>query len=106
MPSYLLTYDLESTSPDPHGIVRDELKKAGWFARTRKDGLSWAYPDTTRSGTFDDDAAAVEAYRSAIEDAKAEARNKGKGKVNIEKVFITTRTEVLFESDDKKTPKK
>lgn len=102
MPSYLLTYDLKTTSPDPRDIVRSELSKAKWFPRIRKGGLSWAYPNTTRSGTFDDDEAAVDAYRTAIR--KAEAEKKGKGKVVIEKVYITTRTEVLFETDDKKTP--
>ncbi|GJD90651.1 hypothetical protein BHAOGJBA_4193 [Methylobacterium hispanicum] len=61
------------------------------MVRPDKDGLSWAYPDTTRSGTFDDEAA-VEAYRSAIRKAKAEADRKGKRKVVIEKVYITNRT--------------
>lgn len=102
MPAYLLTYDLKSTDPDPHSLVRTELGKAGWYARIKKDSLSWAYPDTTRSGTFVTDAAAIAAYRSAIQNAKTEAVRKGKGTVEIEKVYITQRTEVLFETDDRK----
>ncbi|MBY0252504.1 MAG: hypothetical protein K2X54_14170 [Methylobacterium organophilum] len=102
MTAYLLTYDLEETSPDPRSIVKSELRKAGWYSRVKKGDQSWAYPNTTMGGPFDSDADAVEAYRSAIRNAKAEARRQGKGAVVIEKVYITQRTEVLFETDDKR----
>lgn len=102
MPRYLLTYDLKTTNPDPRSIVRTQLQDAGWHVRVNKDDLSWAYPNTTMGGPFDDDDAAVAAYRSAIRNAKAEAARQGKGAVIIEKVYITRRTEVLFETDDKR----
>ncbi len=102
MQRYLLTYDLKKTSPDPRSIVRSELRNAGWHSRLIKGDLSWAYPNTTMSGRFEDDDAAVSAYRSAIRNAKAEAAKEGKGAVVIEKVYITQRTEVLFETDDKR----
>jgi len=102
MPSYLLTYDLKTTNPDPRSIVSAALDDARWYSRLQVDAQSWAYPNTTRSGTFTNDAAAISAFRSAIQAAKAEAARKGKGAVVIEKVYITQRTEVLFETDDKK----
>lgn len=95
MAKYLLTYDLESTEPDPHDVFKSALQRAGWWDYVLINGQREYLPNTTLAGSFATDAAARAAYNAGVEDAILTAVLDDKGPINVERVYITRRQRVL-----------
>ncbi|EHP93429.1 hypothetical protein MetexDRAFT_1650 [Methylorubrum extorquens DSM 13060] len=97
MPKFLVSYDLRSTDPDPHGEFLDQVESAGWTVwKLAPNGLYYHLPNTTLTGVFRD----IDTARSAFQSAWGKTKSKGY-KVIVEKWIIVEYNAATYNSDDR-----
>jgi hypothetical protein len=96
MATFLVSYDLQSTTPDPHTTMLSLASVYGWaFEMPCTDGITRRLPNTTLWGTFADMAAAERGFQSLVQGtAVALGRT-----VNAEKWVIVSYTDSRVLSD-------
>ncbi len=94
----LVTYDVQKTNPDPHGVIRSESHNFGWYA-TWDDykGVHSKLPNTTFIGSFNDLNSAIEAFYNLIN----RARTLNSGVLNLEKHLVCEMSQWIFASNEK-----
>lgn len=96
MPRFIASYDLKSSSPNPHSTFLDEAKKLGWQCWILSSNDFWyRLPNTTLVGTFSDMNAAKVAF-NAIKPATEAVIGVA---VIVEKHIIAEYSSVSFNSD-------
>ena len=98
MPQFLITYDLKSTTPDPHKPFLSAAEKQGLLYVWKSPNYVNRLPNTTVWGVFKDKDAAKAAFNAAI----AAAANKTT--ITVEKVFIARFDGTYCDSDVYKQP--
>lgn len=96
MTSYVISYDLKKTNPDPHSEFLKQAGKVGWNTWILgSNGFWYRLPNTTLVGDFADQATAKAAFEKAVEATAREI----KGSVVVEKFFLAAYSEAFFNSD-------
>jgi hypothetical protein len=96
MATFLVSYDLQSTTPDPHTTMLSLASAYGWsFEMPCTDGVTRRLPNTTLWGIFADMAAAERAFLNLVQGTGAAIGRS----VNAEKWIIVNYTESLVLSD-------
>ncbi|WP_146101364.1 hypothetical protein [Bradyrhizobium sp. AC87j1] len=94
MPTFVASYDLEKTNPDPHGEFLKQAQQYGWKTWILSNGNIWHHlPNTTLEGTFDNITIARNAFNAAM---VATAKVKP---IVVEKWIIVEYGNNLFDSD-------
>ena len=96
MPTFLASYDLKETKPDPHQTFLEKAKARGWEPWIKAtDGKWYRLPNTTLEGTFDSQEKAVAALNATREDTE-----KAMGiAVTMEKWIVALYSTANFNSD-------
>jgi hypothetical protein len=98
MATYIVTYDLKKTVPDPHTEFLERASKLGWMAWALGSNNIWyRLPNTTLVGTF----ASIDAADQAFEATRTATEQAIRGKVIIEKFIIAEYGAARFNSDVK-----
>lgn len=98
MPTFIASYDLQSSNPSPYSAFLDEAKKLGWQCWILSSTDIWyRLPNTTLEGTFSDMNAATAAF-NAIKPATEAVIGRT---VVVEKYIIAQYTNASFNSDVK-----
>lgn len=97
MAFYVMTYDIEKTTPDPYAEFLNQADKVGWnvwaWAPAAK---SWyRLPNTTLVGDFANRLAATSAFDNAVSNTAAALGVP----VTVEKFFLAAYSESFFNSD-------
>jgi hypothetical protein len=96
MPSFIATYDLKETNPDPHVTFLAEARKRGWNYWIRSStGLWYRLPNTTLQGDFNNLDAAVAALQATRAATEAEIQFP----VTMEKWIVAQHVGARFDSD-------
>jgi hypothetical protein len=96
MPSFIATYDLKETNPDPHSKFLEQARKHGWnYWILSSQNIWYRLPNTTLEGTFDTQQAAVAALKATRAATQAEMGRT----VTMEKWIVVRYVESNFDSD-------
>jgi hypothetical protein len=96
MPTFIATYDLKETRPDPHQTFIEKAETHGWSAWIKGNGKWYRLPNTTLEGTFDTRDAAVAALKAARTDTEKEIGIA----VTMEKWIVAQYGTATFNSDE------
>jgi hypothetical protein len=98
MPSFIASYDLKETRPDPHGVFLEKAEKRGWRAWIKGSDKWYHLPNTTLEGTFDtrDEASA------ALKATRADTEKEIGVTVTMEKWIVVESNGATFNSDEKR----
>ena|SRR5947209_283638 len=96
MPTYLASYDLEETNPDPHSTFLEQSRKHGWeYWILSSTNVWYRLPNTTLVGTF----ASMSTAEQALEATRAATASAIGRPVNMEKWIIAEYSQARFNSD-------
>jgi hypothetical protein len=96
MPSFIATYDLKETNPDPHSKFLAQARNHGWnYWILSSNGFWYRLPNTTLEGTFDNLEVAVRALQSTRDATQAEMGIP----VTMEKWIVAQHVGARFDSD-------
>lgn len=102
MTLYLATYDLQETTPKPHGEFLQQAIKNGWQAWILSSDRVWyRLPNTTLMGEFP----SLDAATNALEATRAATAAALKIPVTMEKWIISQTTVSKFNSDQRQAAK-
>jgi hypothetical protein len=100
MKNFILTYDIESTNPDPHSKFIEYSERFGLLFVAPAGGHLKRLPNTTLWGKFETKEDCLDAVHSAITLAELDIGSS----INLKKFLITKASDVKFESDVEKYP--
>lgn len=95
MPTYIASYDLKRTNPDPHSAFLEQARAAGWnYWILGSNNVWYRLPNTTLEGNFSSQQAAVAAFKNIWEKTKAAGYT-----VVVEKWIVAEHVNSNFNSD-------
>jgi hypothetical protein len=96
MPTFIATYDLKETNPDPHSTFLAQSRKHGWNYWILSSANTWyRLPNTTLQGIFDNQDAAV----AALKATRAATEKEMNKVVTMEKWIVAAYSTSNFGSD-------
>jgi hypothetical protein len=99
MPTFIASYDLEETEPDPHETFLEKAAERSWKLWIKSGGgKRYRLPNTTLVGSFNDRDQAVAALKAARADTEKELGIN----VNMEKWIVAEYSGSTFSSDETK----
>lgn len=98
MPTFIVSYDLRNTTPDPHSKFLEVAGKKGWLAWIlSSDNVWYRLPNTTLVGDFTTQEDAVR----ALESTRSTTASEIGGQVILEKWIVAQYGSARFDSDVK-----
>ncbi|BBC02470.1 MULTISPECIES: hypothetical protein [Bradyrhizobium] len=98
MPTYLASYDIKETSPDPHSTFLKQAAAHNWKLWILATNNIWyRLPNTTLEGTF----ANIEAAKAALEATRAATEREMGRTVTMNKWIIVDYGASSFNSDQR-----
>ncbi|WP_407122722.1 hypothetical protein [Bradyrhizobium sp. STM 3561] len=99
MPTYLASYDLRETNPDPHAAFLKQAAAYNWKPWVLGSNNIWyRLPNTTLQGTF----ANMEAAETALQGTRAATEREMGRTVTMSKWIIAEYGNARFNSDDRR----
>ncbi|KQY78636.1 hypothetical protein ASD52_01970 [Ensifer sp. Root142] len=97
MTTYVISYDIKKTTPDPYSEFLNQAEKVGWKVWIWAPSVKKWYrlPNTTLVGDFQNRDAAHRAFNTAVANTSAAIGVT----VTVEKFFLAAYSESLFNSD-------
>ena len=96
MPTFIATYDLKETNPDPHSKFLAQARNYGWnYWILSSDNVWYRLPNTTLDGTFE----TMEAAENALLATRAATEAEMGRPVTLQKWIIAQRDGSRFNSD-------
>jgi len=97
MPTFIASYDLKETRPDPHQVFIEKAEKRGWSVWIKSSDDKWyRLPNTTLEGTFDTREEAAAALKATRADTEEEIGIR----VTMEKWIVAQYSGASFNSDE------
>jgi hypothetical protein len=96
MPTYIASYDLKETSPDPHSKFLEQAVAHNWkLWILATNGIWYRLPNTTLQGTFAD----MTAAERALENTRAATQAAMGRTVTMNKWIVVEYSDSRFDSD-------